>query len=86
MVLDFARETVTLTVNANRDSSANKEMETLLSMDASEKDIGLGITVSNQLMLRLPNLLRLKPPLPLPPKLKQEPLPLPPKLKQEVLP
>jgi hypothetical protein len=90
MVLDIARETVTLTVNAKRDSSANKETDTLLSVDAPEKERRIGITVSNQPILlrlkppllppklRLPNLLRLKPPLPLPPKLKP---PLPIKLK-----
>ena len=74
MVLDIARETVTLTVNAKRDSSANKEVDSLLSMDALEKDIGIGITVSIQ-----PILLKLTPlPLPLPqplPKLKLETLP-----------
>ena len=71
MVLDIARETVTLTVNAKRDSSANKEVDILLSVDAPEKERKIGITVSNQPIIIV---VMAKPPL-LPPKLKQEALP-----------
>jgi hypothetical protein len=63
MDLKIVRETVTITSNAQRDSNANKEMDSNLSVDALEMGKRAGITVSN---LKRPNLLKPELPLPLP--------------------
>ena len=56
MVSDSAREIVTATPNAKRGSSANRETDTLVSVDAVEEERKTGITVLNLLLLSKPML------------------------------
>ena len=83
MDLKIVRETVTLTSNAQRDSNANKEMDSNLSVDALDKGKRAGITVSN-LKLLLPLKLKLSNSLK-PPNLLKLPLPIKLQEKKEML-
>lgn len=56
MVSDSAREIVTATPNAKRVSSANRETDTLVSVDAVEEERKTGITVLSLLLLSKPML------------------------------